>query len=109
MAHMADEGLSDDFLIMAVVNNDLAVQVDWDYHMRLAHAGIPGCESPGSIIHFYHFRHWRLTGIAYEIRDSSYTATNWTLLSCATGRTREFKDRCCSKPLCCRLRWEQCL
>lgn len=69
-------------------------QVDWDYHMRLAPLGTPCTDAKGSIIHFYHFRHWRLTGIAYEVRSSAYTAPNWTLLSTATGRTREFKDRC---------------
>ena len=69
-------------------------QVDWDYHMRLSPLGTPGTDAKGSIVHFYHFRHWRLTGVAYEVRHCSYTAPNWTLLSTATGRTREFKDRC---------------
>lgn len=38
-------------------------------------------------------RHWRLTGVAYELRDSSYTATNTSMLSTAYGRTKEYKDR----------------
>ena len=39
-------------------------------------------------------RHWRLTGVAYELRESSYTATNTSMLSTAYGRTKEYKDRC---------------
>jgi hypothetical protein len=62
--------------------------------MRLSAAGTPGQSEPGSIIHFYHFRHWRLTGIAFEVRNCTYNSPNMTLLSTAKGRTREFKDRC---------------
>ncbi|KAG2424086.1 hypothetical protein HXX76_014762 [Chlamydomonas incerta] len=68
--------------------------VDWDYHMRLQPAGTPGCDpAAGSIIHFHHFRHWRLHGVAHELRDSAYNAANRSLLSTAYGRTKEFKDR----------------
>ena len=62
--------------------------------MHVAAACTSECSVAGSIIHFYHFRHWRLTGVAYEVRKCSYTAPNWTLLSTAQGRTKEFKDRC---------------
>ena len=62
--------------------------------MRLLSHGTPNLDpSFGSIIHFYHFRHWRMHGLAYELRDSSYTHPNTTLLSTAVGRTKEFKDR----------------
>jgi hypothetical protein len=32
--------------------------------------------------------------VAYELRESSYTATNTSMLGTAYGRTKEFKDRC---------------
>ena len=47
----------------------------------------------GSIIHFQHFREWRLNGVAYELRDIVYKEANRSLLSTAYGRTKEFKDR----------------
>ncbi|KAL6760818.1 dynein assembly factor 3, C-terminal domain-containing protein [Haematococcus lacustris] len=68
--------------------------VDWDYHMALMQAGTPGQDPAlGSIIHFHHFRHWRMHGVAYELRDAQYNAPNRSMLSQAVGRTREFKDR----------------
>ncbi|GLI70938.1 hypothetical protein VaNZ11_016033 [Volvox africanus] len=68
--------------------------VDWDYHMRLQTAGTPGQDpGHGSIIHFHHFRQWRMHGVAHELRDSHYNQPNRSLLSTAYGRTREFKDR----------------
>eukprot|EP00775_Hariotina_reticulata_P004584 gene4584-4838_t len=68
--------------------------IDWDYHMRLSPRGTPFMDPAlGSIVHFYHFRHWRLTGVAHELRESSYVAANTSLLSTAYGRTKEFKDR----------------
>lgn len=69
--------------------------IDWDYHMRLMACGTPspGLDpSLGSIIHFHHFRHWRLHGVAYELRDSNYSHANRSMLSTAYGRTKEFKD-----------------
>jgi hypothetical protein len=38
-------------------------------------------------------RHWRLTGVAHELRGSAYTAANSSLLSKAYGRSKEYKDR----------------
>jgi hypothetical protein len=73
------------------------VQIDWDYHMRVAR-GDPQTPS-SSIIHFYHFRHWRLTGVAFEVRDCQYREANRTLLSTAFGRTKEHKDRYASTPV----------
>lgn len=68
--------------------------IDWDYHMRLAQQGTPGLDpSAGSIIHFYHFRRWRESGIAYELRDCKYSEVNRTLLSTAYGSRKEYKDR----------------
>lgn len=71
-----------------------SMQIDWDYHMRLAQQGTPGLDpSAGSIIHFYHFRRWRESGIAYELRDCKYSEVNRTLLSTAYGSRKEYKDR----------------
>nr|F5A894.1 RecName: Full=Dynein axonemal assembly factor 3 homolog; AltName: Full=Dynein assembly blocked protein 1; AltName: Full=Paralyzed flagella protein 22 [Chlamydomonas reinhardtii]AEC04845.1 axonemal dynein assembly protein PF22 [Chlamydomonas reinhardtii] len=65
--------------------------VDWDYHMRLQPAGTPGCDpASGSIIHFHHFRHWRLHGVAHELRDSAYNSANRCR---GEGGVGEFKDR----------------
>jgi hypothetical protein len=73
----------------------LVAQIDWDYHMRLVTMGQPGqaLSEQRSIIHFYHFRHWRLHGVAYELRDSLYDQPNFTMVTTALGRTKEFKDR----------------
>eukprot|EP00892_Ulva_mutabilis_P012430 jgi/Ulvmu1/955/UM102_0038.1 len=68
--------------------------IDWDYHMRLMDG--TSDPPPQSIIHFAHFRHWRLTGLAFEVRDSQYTVPNQSLFSTAAGRTKEFKDRNCN-------------
>lgn len=70
------------------------MQIDWDYYMRLAQQGTPGLDpSAGSIIHFYHFRRWRESGIAYELRDCKYNEVNRTLLSTAYGTRKEYTDR----------------
>lgn len=67
--------------------------------MRLQPLGVPGLDpSAGSIIHYYHFRTWRLTGVSHELRNSAYTQPNRSLLSTAAGRTREFKDRWAREP-----------
>lgn len=60
--------------------------VDWDYHMRIEPAG-------AGVIHFKHFAQWRLAGIAYPVRESTYPAPNRTLVGYARGTTKEFKDR----------------
>ncbi|MEW5305020.1 MAG: hypothetical protein WDW36_007590 [Sanguina aurantia] len=68
--------------------------IDYDYHMRLQPLGVFGQEEAnGTVIHFHHFRYWRMHGIAYELRDCMYSVTNRSLLSSAVGRTKEFKDR----------------
>eukprot|EP00873_Tetraselmis_striata_P008924 jgi/Tetstr1/429188/TSEL_019141.t1 len=69
--------------------------VDWDYHMRLQQEERKdGMDiGKGHIVHFTHFREWRLHGVAYELRDIVYTEANRSLVSTAYGRTKEFKDR----------------
>jgi hypothetical protein len=69
--------------------------------MRLAAAGTPGQPAAqGSVVHFQHFREWRLSGVAHELRDCSYVQPNRSLLSTALGRTKEFKDRCAGLVQC---------
>ena len=63
--------------------------VDWDYNMRLDAAG-------AGVIHFKHFAEFRLTGIAYPVREATFPAPNRTLVSFAKGTTKEFKDRDCN-------------
>jgi len=41
-----------------------------------------------SIVHKIHFRRWRLSGQAFELRDSAYVAPNRTVASMAAGRLR---------------------
>ena len=52
--------------------------LDWDYTMEL----LP----MASIVHKIHFREWRMTGVAFEVRDSSYSAPNRTMASSVLGR-----------------------
>lgn len=62
--------------------------------MRLAQQGTPGLDpSAGSIIHFYHFRRWRESGVAYELRDCRYNEVNRSMLSTAYGTRKEYTDR----------------
>eukprot|EP00965_Chrysotila_dentata_P168503 5564374-Pleurochrysis_carterae.AAC.1 len=54
--------------------------LDWDYTMEL--------QPIASIVHKVHFREWRMTGLAFELRDSNYIAPNRSLASFAAGRLR---------------------
>jgi dynein assembly factor 3 len=56
--------------------------LEWDHSMELVE--IDNC----SIVHRIHWREWRMTGIAYEVRDSSYNAPNRTLASMCMGKSR---------------------
>jgi dynein assembly factor 3 len=60
--------------------------VDWDFNMLLAEAA--------PIIHFFHYKEWRLKGLAFEQRFSTYTEPNRTLASYAPGRKKEEKTSC---------------
>ena len=59
--------------------------LDWDYNMELVPTG-------ATIVHKIHFREWRMTGIAYELRDSSYSCPNRSLASMAAGRENSVGD-----------------
>ena len=67
--------------------------VDWDYHMRLSGKEENVIKSDVSIIHFLHFRKWRMSGMAYEFRDRKYNVPNRTLMSTIASRLQQFKDR----------------
>ena len=54
--------------------------LEWDYTMELVEIA--------SIVHKIHFREWRQTGIAYEVRDSNYTAPNRTMATMAYGKQK---------------------
>ncbi|KAL4428975.1 hypothetical protein ABPG74_011171 [Tetrahymena malaccensis] len=54
--------------------------IDWDYQM--------GLKDFASIIHFYHYREWRQTGIAFEQRFSSYIVPNRTMSSYIPGKKK---------------------
>ena len=60
--------------------------VDWDYNMLLTPCA--------PIVHFYHYKQWRMTGVAYEQRFSTYTEPNRSLASYAPGRRKEDKTSC---------------
>ncbi|GMH41552.1 hypothetical protein BSKO_09462 [Bryopsis sp. KO-2023] len=72
--------------------------IDWDYHMRLCRRGCcgqanEGGKNDGSIVHFYHFREWRSSGVAYEFRDCVYKRPNRSLLTTTIGKSIFCKDR----------------
>ena len=54
--------------------------LEWDYTMELVEIA--------SIVHKIHFREWRMTGIAFEVRDSTYASPNRTLASMVYGRQK---------------------
>lgn len=54
--------------------------LDWDYSMGLVET------APN--IHRVHFREWRMTGMAYEVRDAAYNTPNRSLASAAAGRQK---------------------
>ena len=45
-----------------------------------------GVKSVVPVCHWYHFRDWRLGGVAFETRFSSYIESNRTLASYLPGR-----------------------
>ena len=76
--------------------------------MRLAPRGDPGrpaAAPPGggasgagaaaaaTIVHFSHYKRWRLAGVAHELAGRAYEVANATLITSARGRAKEFKDR----------------
>lgn len=60
--------------------------VDWDYNMLLLPCA--------PIVHYYHYKEWRLSGLAFEQRFSTYCQPNRTLSSYAPGRKKEERTSC---------------
>mmetsp|Transcript_10524 Transcript_10524/g.20225 ORF Transcript_10524/g.20225 Transcript_10524/m.20225 type:complete len:289 (-) Transcript_10524:11-877(-) len=60
--------------------------IDWDYqwHVKLL----------GPQIHFIHFKEWRNTGVAFEVRLARYTVANRTLSGYQEGRKKTTRDSC---------------
>jgi len=54
--------------------------LDWDYQWELVPIG--------SIVHKIHFREFRLEGLTFEVRDSSYSAPNRTMAAMCAGRQK---------------------
>jgi dynein assembly factor 3, axonemal len=60
--------------------------VDYDYHN--------GIREEGPIISYSLYRDWRLNGVAFEQRFSSYIVANRTLSSYTDGRRKDSKTSC---------------
>jgi dynein assembly factor 3, axonemal len=46
------------------------------------------------IIHFYHYREWRQSGVAFESRFSTYPTPNRTLSSYLPGKKKGTHESC---------------
>lgn len=57
--------------------------IDWDYNMMI--------QEYAPVVHFYHYREWRQTGLAFENRYSTYVHPNRTLSSYIPGRKKDTK------------------
>jgi hypothetical protein len=52
--------------------------IDWDYSMKL--------KDLGAVVLQNEFEHWRMTGLAYELRDAVFSFPNATLVSHRDGK-----------------------
>ena len=52
--------------------------IDWDYQM--------GVKTIAPIVHWYHYRDWRKTGVAFEQGFSRYIVSNKTMGSYMPGK-----------------------
>lgn len=53
-----------------------------------------GLKERASIIHFVHYKEWRLTGVAYESGFSSYVCPNRTMSSYIPGKNKKEYTSC---------------
>jgi dynein assembly factor 3 len=60
--------------------------IDWDYNAHV----IP----VAPIVHFYYYKEWRLNGLAFEQRFSTYAQPNRTLASYAEGKRKDSRTTC---------------
>jgi len=60
--------------------------IDWDYNMLL--------QEYAPIVHYYHYREWRQSGLAFENRYSTYVHPNRTLSSYIPGKKKDTKESC---------------
>lgn len=58
--------------------------IDWDYHAR--------AKDVASIIHRKQFQEWRMSGIAFEFGDATYSSPNRSMSSYNKGRTKNGRD-----------------
>jgi len=63
---------------------------DWDYHMKMK-------KMSGEIINSREFMKWRLFGIAFEFRDTTYTVPNVTMGTWVQGRRNKTKTSCMAR------------
>jgi len=59
--------------------------IDGDYHSRV--------KKVASIIHIKQWREWRMSGIAFEFGDATYSSPNRSMCSFAEGRIQFGRDR----------------
>ncbi len=59
--------------------------INWDYYSRV--------KEVASIIHVKQFQEWRMSGIAFEFGDATYSSPNRSMSSYAKGRAKNGKDR----------------
>ena len=59
--------------------------IDWDYHART--------KDVASIIHRKQFQEWRMSGIAFEFGDATYSSPNRSMSSYTKGRAKNGRDR----------------
>ena len=60
--------------------------MDWDFNMRI--------KDIAPIIHWIHYRDWRMNGVAHEERFASYIIGNRTLSSYLPGKKRATNESC---------------
>lgn len=60
--------------------------IDWDYNMGILNV----CP----ILHYIHYKEWRLTGVAFESRFSSYIVPNRTMSSYIPGKNKKEYTSC---------------
>lgn len=58
--------------------------IDWDYHANV--------KDVASIIHIRQFQEWRMSGIAFEFGDATYSSPNRSMASYVQGKAKSGRD-----------------